>query len=104
MAPELGEFPLFMKIAFGVFAVFFLLVLVLVVRSTLRSRRVLRAHGIDPMAAQAELAVRLAQGPLGTPSKSLEQRLAELDDLHRRGLITADEHGAARRAALVEQP
>jgi hypothetical protein len=97
-------FPPFMIVAFAIFAVFFLLVLVLIVRSSVRSRRVLREHGLDPYAAQAEIAVRLAQGPLGTPAKTLEQRLTELDDLHHRGVISGEEHAAARHAALVEQP
>jgi hypothetical protein len=104
MDPGLGvEFPPFMKIAFGVFALFFVLVLVLIVKTTVRSRKVLRDNGLDPLAARAQLAVRLARGPLGTPAKSLEQRLSELDDLHRRGLITDDEHSTARRAALSDQ-
>ena len=102
MLAEQG-FPPFMIIGFAVFAVFFLLVVVLIVRASVRSRRVLRDNGFDPLAAEAQLAVRLAQGPLGTPSKSLEHRLVELDDLHRRGVISGEEHAAARRAALTEQ-
>jgi hypothetical protein len=102
MDPGLGvEFPPFMKIAFAVFALFFVLIVVLIGKTAVRSRKVLRDNGLDPLAAQAQLAVRLARGPLGTPAKSLEQRLSELDDLHRRGLITDDEHSAARRAALA---
>ena len=104
MTPEFGEIPTFMIIAFAVFAVLFLAVVVFIVRATMRNRAVLRANGLDPMAAQAQLAVRLAQGPLGTPATSLEQRLGELDDLHRRGLISGEEHAAARRAALTDQP
>jgi hypothetical protein len=103
MTPEFGEIPMFMKVGFALFAVFFVLVLVLIVRGTIRNRRVLREHGLDPLTAQAELAVRFAQGPLGTPVTSLEQRLGELDDLHRRGLISGEEHAAARRAALTER-
>jgi len=37
------------------------------------------------------------------PAAEPEQRLSELDDLHRRGLITDDEHSTARRAALSDQ-
>jgi hypothetical protein len=94
------EMPLFMKIAFAVFAVFFVTVLVFAVTGIARSRKVLRQNGLDPLAAQAQIAVRLAQGPLGTRAPGLEQRLAELDDLHRRGVITTAEHEAARRTAL----
>jgi hypothetical protein len=104
MAPELGEIPAFMKVAFGVFAVIFVLAVAFSARTALRSRKILRDHGLDPYAAQAEIAVRLAQGPLGTPAKGLEHRLVELDDLHRRGLISGEEHSAARHAALTDQP
>jgi hypothetical protein len=102
MQPSLGQVPLFITVAFVLFGLFFLLVLTVIVRSIVRSRKVLRYAGIDPMAAQAELAVRLAQGQLGIPARSLEQRLAELDDLHRRGVISAAEHSAARSAAVSE--
>jgi hypothetical protein len=101
MGPDL-DMPPFMKIAFAVFAVFFVVVLVVIATGIVRSRKVLRESGLDPLAAQAQLAVRLAQGPLGTPAQSLEQRLAELDDLQRRGLITAEEHAEGRRAALTQ--
>jgi hypothetical protein len=96
------EMPTFMKIAFAVFAVFFVVVLAFIATGIARSRKVLRESGLDPMAAQAQIAARLAQGPLGTPAQSLEQRLAELDDLHRRGLITTEEHAESRRAALTQ--
>ena len=102
MEPGSGDFPPFFLIAFGVVALFILAVFVMVVLSAVRSRRVLRAGGLDPLAAHAQLAVRLAEGPPGASRKPLEQRLAELDDLHRRGVITAAEHGAARSAALSD--
>jgi hypothetical protein len=103
MQPGFGDFPLFFLIAFGVVATFILVVFVMVVLSAVRSRRVLRDSGLDPLAAHAQIAARLANGPLATQGKTLEQRLAELDDLHRRGVITAAEHGAARTAALSDR-
>ena len=95
--PVQGAFDGFFAVVFPLF----LLVLGLIVRSALRSRKVLRDAGMDPIAAHAELTARLARGPLATPAPSLEQRLAELDDLRRRGLITPEEHAAARAAALT---
>ena len=101
MEPGFGGFPPFFMIAFAVVGVFIAVVFVFVVTSAVRSRKVLRDSGLDPLAAHAQIAARLAQGPLATPTKSLEQRLAELDDLHRRGVISDSEHGDARRAALA---
>jgi hypothetical protein len=100
MQPGFGDFPPIFLIMFGVVATFIVVVLVMVVVSAVRSRKVLRESGLDPLAAHAQIAARLAHGPLATPGKSVEQRLAELDDLHRRGVITTAEHDAGRRAAL----
>jgi hypothetical protein len=100
MDPGFGAFPPFFLIAFAFVGAFILVVFVVVVTSAVRSRKVLRDSGLDPLAAHAQIAARLAQGPLATPSKGLEQRLAELDDLHRRGVISNAELEGARRAAL----
>jgi hypothetical protein len=99
-----GDFPLYFMIAFGFVALIILAVVVVIVRSAIRSRQVLRDSGLDPLAAHAQIAARMARGPLATAVKGLEQRLTELDDLHRRGVITDAEHAAARRAALSERP
>ena len=100
MEPGFGDFPPFFLIMFGVVATFIVVVLVMGVVSAVRSRKVLRDAGLDPLAAHAQIAARLAHGPLGAQEKSLEQRLAELDDLHRRGVISSTEHEAARAEAL----
>jgi Short C-terminal domain len=66
---------------------------------------VLRSGGLNPLVAREQLEARLAQSQLLTPAapgKSIEQRLAELDDLHARGVITADEHAAARAKVIAD--
>ncbi len=85
------------------FLVVFVLVAVLVVAgfafvgyAMVRSSRAARRAGIDPFTSEAQL---LAQAVSGQ-AQPLEQRLAELDDLHRRGVISAEEHRAARARAL----
>src|SRR3978361_1466473 len=100
MNPGFGDFPLFMYIGFAIVALGFVLVVTFIVTTAIRSRRVLRANGLDPLAAGAQIAARMSRGPLATPAQSLEQRLSELDDLHRRGVITDAEYEAARTAAL----
>ena len=82
-----------------VFAAAGLLVLsgfVLVAVLAVKGARATRRAGIDPYAPES---VVLAQALRGD-ARSLEQRLAELDDLHRRGVISSEEHAAARRQAL----
>jgi len=41
------------------------------------------------------------QGPM-TPAKTVEERLADLDDLHSRGVISDEEHRAARAKVIAE--
>jgi hypothetical protein len=100
MYPGVGDFPAWFTVMFVVVAVLIVAIVGLGVTIALRSRRVLRDSGLDPLAAGAQMVARISRGPLATPAQSLEQRLSELDDLHRRGLITAAEHDAARTAAL----
>lgn len=80
--------------ACGIIPLGFLLVGCLVVRGARASRRA----GIDPYTPDSVLIAQAlqAQGP-----RPLEDRLAELDDLHRRGVISSDEHRAARTRALA---
>ena len=61
-----------------------------------RSARAARRAGIDPFTSEAQLIAQAVSGH----GRSLEQRLAELDDLHRRGVISSEEHAAARARAL----
>ena len=60
-----------------------------------------RELGHDPLTMQTELAARAMDSGLLAPQKSLEARLAELDDLRARGVITAEEHAKARADALA---
>lgn len=89
----------------GIVALFLLLfvcAVVFIVVSAVRSRRVLREAGLDPLTAQAQIAARFANGPLAAPNKTLEQRLSELEDLRARGVISEIEYATSRAAVLVE--
>jgi len=60
---------------------------------------VLRSGGLNPFVAREQLEARLAQSQMMAPppvEKTIEQRLAEIDDLRNRGVITAEEHSAGR--------
>jgi hypothetical protein len=89
--------------------VFFLLVgvlfvgfLVFLVVAGVRNKRALEAGGLDPLAAEAQLAARAANSGLLAPRRSLEERLGELDDLRARGVISAEELATARAKALAD--
>jgi len=57
-------------------------------------------RGQNPLTLTEDLAFQATQSATLAPVKSLEQRLAELDDLHARGVISDDEHRSARAEAL----
>jgi hypothetical protein len=62
---------------------------------------VLRSGGLNPVVAREQLEAKLNQSQMMAPPKTIEQRLAELDDLHNRGVITDAEHAEARAKALT---
>jgi hypothetical protein len=60
---------------------------------------VLRQGGLNPFVAKEQLEAKLAQSQMmepAAPDKTVEERLAEVDDLLDRGVITAQERDAAR--------
>ena len=74
-------------------------IVAVVVVTVYRSRRMV-ARGQNPLTVQEDIAYRAMQSQTLAPTTTLEQRLAELDDLHRRGVITDDEHRTARAETL----
>ena len=93
---EGGGFDTAFVIVFGLVALLVVSGFIFVVYAGTRSARAARRAGIDPFTNEAQL---LAQAVAGR-GQTLEQRLAELDDLHRRGVISTDEHRTARTRAL----
>lgn len=74
-------------------------IVAVVVLTVYRARR-MAARGQNPLTVQEDIAYRAVQSRAFAPTRPLEQRLAELDDLHRRGVISDDEHRTARAEAL----
>lgn len=76
-----------------------------------RNYRAAKRGGVDPFAMNTELTAKLMRSdllkedlghgadPQAAPV-SIEERLAELDDLHARSIISADERAAARASIL----
>ncbi|GAA3527040.1 hypothetical protein GCM10022234_25350 [Aeromicrobium panaciterrae] len=56
--------------------------------------------GYDPFTLQTDLTTTAMKSGMMSPSKSMEARLAEVDGLHERGVISDAEHAAARAAIL----
>ena len=87
------------SVFFTVICVFIGLVFVFVVYAGVKNWNAMRAKGINPITAQAEITARMATGKI-VEGPSVEQKLKEIDDLHARGLISDEEHQEGRKRAL----
>jgi hypothetical protein len=90
--------PAWFDALFVAFPVLFLCVLAFIVYSAMRNRKALKDAGYDPLTAQVQMADRFLRSQ---EHPTLEARLKELDDLHARGVISAEEHAKARADALA---
>ena len=102
--------------AIVVFGIFFVGVMVAMVALSVHRYRKAKSQGIDLLTVDQDLAARLMQsemlrpadgtagaaagGAAGGAAKSVEERLRELDDLHERGVISAEERAEARAKIL----
>jgi len=93
----------------GLFVLFFLAVVVAVVRTSGKRKQALLEAGLNPhLTGEEQIAAahraRSASAPVPAvpPARGVEERLAELDDLLRREKITSDEHARARLHILTD--
>ena len=83
----------------GWFIAIFVIVGVIAIGGAIWRATVLRQGGLNPFVAKEQLESKLAQSQMmapPSPERTTEQRLADIDDLRDRGVITEDEHSAAR--------
>ena len=104
--------PAGMTAAIVVFGIFFVGVIVAMVALSVHRFRKAKSQGIDLLTVDQDLAARLMQSEMlrpadgtagaaaGGAAKSVEERLRELDDLHERGVISAEERAEARAKIL----
>lgn len=86
----------------GIFIIVFMAMIGFMVFIWIRNYRASKRAGLDPFALQTELAARAANSQLLAPKQTREQKLAELDDLLARNVITRNEYTAARLKALTD--
>lgn len=99
MSGEFGDGGAFGAL-FGFVAVVIAIGIVTMIVVTVYRAKRMTDRGQNPLTVQEDIAYQAMQSRTLAPEQSLEQRLAELDDLHRRGVISDDEHRAARAEAL----
>lgn len=71
-----------------------------VVGGFVRCDRARTAAAVNQSYSQPTTVVVKETAPAASASKSTEQRLADLDDLAKKGIITKDEYAARRKAIL----
>ena len=101
-----GAFDVFTTIFTIVFIIIALLIVaafVFIIYTSVRRYRAVKKTGADPLTVDAEVVAKLSQSDLLKPAaeaRSLDERLAEVDGLHTRGIISDAEHAAARERIL----
>lgn len=87
---------------FVIVPVLIVIVVVVMIVMTVARYRAAKGAGLDPMAADIQLASRLNNSALLAPSSSqtVAERLSALEDLRRTGAISESEYDAQRRRIL----
>jgi hypothetical protein len=98
MGSVFDAMPVFM----GVFAVVFIGVVVFSIVIWTRNYKAGKNAGMDIFTLQTDLATRAANSQMFAPRQSREQKLAELEGLLARGVITRDEYTQARLKILTD--
>jgi hypothetical protein len=76
--------------------VLFVGVVVLIIVSARKRYRAAKDAGLDPWAGDIQMMQAAKESQLLAPARSVEDRLAEVDQLRREGKISAEEHSDAR--------
>lgn len=96
------ELPGFMVAFIVVFVVVFVAGVAFAVVSWRRNWRAARQAGLDPLAAQTQVAGRLYNSGALVEARTPKERLAELEDLRAKGLVGQDEYQQIRSRILGE--
>lgn len=94
--------PGFMGVFFVIFGVLFVAVVVVIVVAWTRNWRAARRAGLDPLAAQTQVAGRLYNSGALAAARSPQQRLAELEELRAKGLVAQAEYDQIRSRILAD--
>jgi hypothetical protein len=100
MFPDFGLFALIPILIFGFIAFMFVVVFGTIIFVIVKNVQKARALGHDPFTMETELTARAIDSSLLGPAQTIESRLAELDGLRTRGIITEAEYAKARAEAI----
>ncbi|MFN8169004.1 MAG: hypothetical protein U0S36_09500 [Candidatus Nanopelagicales bacterium] len=99
-SPVATGVPWAIGLAFAVFILFFLTVVVLIIVSGVKRYRVSKKVGLDPFAGDIQMMGTVNSSALLAPERSVADRLAEIDQLAAAGQISSEEKEAARARIL----
>lgn len=85
---------------FVLFAIVIALGFAFTIFVAIRNFMAAKKAGYDPFTLQTDLTTTAMKSGMMSPTKSIESRLAEVDDLHERGVISDAEHAEARASIL----
>ncbi len=85
-----------------IFAVFFVSILTLIIVTGVKNYRAAKDKGQDIFTLETDLQIQALQSRALGGDRSIEERLAEIDDLAARGVVDADERAAARAKILAD--
>lgn len=105
--PDVGSAPASFSAIFGIMIALVVIGIGFSVVIAIRKYLILKDAGTDPFTVDAAVAAKVlksdmlrSERPQTDPQRTVEQRLAELDDLHARGVISAEERQTARAEIL----
>ncbi len=101
MSTQLEE-PAFFAIMTVVFPILFLGTIGLMIFIFIRNYKKAKSMGKDPFTLETEVMARIADSKLLVGEESIEQKLAEADELLAKGTITQTEHAELRKSILKE--
>lgn len=103
--PSFDTLTAIIEVAFVVVGLLFAVAIIRAIIYAPKRRKILRDAGLDPMIASVQMEAKLANSallaPLGSAPKTVEERLADLESLHGRGLISSEELHEARAKILA---
>jgi hypothetical protein len=100
MFPDLGLIAIVPILIFGFVAFMFVAVFGTIIFVIVKNVQKARELGHDPFTMETELAAKAIDSSLLSPGQTIESRLAELDGLRTRGIITEAEYTKARAEAI----
>src|SRR5262245_42818696 len=93
----------------GWFIAIFVIVVLITIGSAIARAAYRSSKGVDPFFAKEQIEAQIVNSellrpakPEQKPEKTMEQRLAEIDELHARGIISDGERAEARGKILAE--